>query len=81
MEHKSKVLVNELLDNEIQHMESVYIRTGNDHWIERVEYLKSIKDDVNKPIETRQEIFERGFFYGSIVGILAGIAIGFYLWT
>jgi hypothetical protein len=81
MEYKSKVLVNELLDNEIQHMQSVYKRTHNEHWLERVGYLESIKQDINKPYETRQEIFERGFFYGSIVGILAGIAIGFYLWT
>lgn len=81
MEYKSKVLVNELLDNEIEHMQSVYERTRNEHWLERVGYLKSIKQDINRPYETRQEIFEKGFFYGSIVGIFAGITIGFYLWT
>lgn len=79
MQYKSKVKVNELLDNEISHMKSVYERTRNEHWLKVSGELESIKADINQPYETKQEIWEKGFFYGSIVGVLAGITVGFLM--
>lgn len=81
MKHSSKIKINQLLDDEIFHMTEVYNRTQSNYWLEEINELKEIKEDVNVPSETIQSAREGAFFYGSLIGMLAGITIGFLMWS